>query len=128
MPWAPSSSGSRRRCRIGWCNVPRERRGGKCPAANAAATCAAELLPRGPGGRQGGRCRSDVDLSVHPPPVNDFFATLTGQSRDQIRPQVQDYLDANPQVRAELEGIRQPAVDFLNRCGVPGQSVGGVGT
>ena len=46
----------------------RERRGCKCRAANAAATCAAELLARGLGGRQGGRCRSHVDLSVHPSP------------------------------------------------------------
>jgi len=26
-------------------------------------------------------------------------------------------LDANPQVRADLEGIKQPAVAFLDRCG-----------
>ncbi|BBZ64281.1 hypothetical protein MMON_55820 [Mycolicibacterium monacense] len=54
-------------------------------------------------------------LFTHPP-VNEFFATLKGQSRDQMRPQVQEYLDANPQVRAELQGIKQPADDFLNRC------------
>lgn len=54
-------------------------------------------------------------LFTHPP-VNEFFATLTGQPRDQVRPQVQEYLDANPQVRAELQGIKQPADDFLNRC------------
>lgn len=54
-------------------------------------------------------------LFTHPP-VNDFFATLKGQSRDEMRPQVQEYLDANPQVRAELQGIKQPADDFLNRC------------
>ena len=50
------------------------------------------------------------------PPVNDFFATLKGQTRDQMQPQVQDYMDANPQVRADLQGIKQPAVDFLDRC------------
>lgn len=61
-------------------------------------------------------------LFTHPP-VNDFFATLQGQPREQVRPQVQQYLDANPQVRAELEGIRQPAVDFLNRCGVAPDSL-----
>src|SRR3954452_23850329 len=55
-------------------------------------------------------------LFTHPP-VNDFFATLAGQSRDEMRPQVQVYLDANPQVRADLEGIKQPAVAFLDRCG-----------
>jgi heme-binding protein len=54
-------------------------------------------------------------LFTHPP-VNDFFATLKGQSREEMQPQVQAYLDANPQVRAELQGIKQPAVDFLNRC------------
>ena len=54
-------------------------------------------------------------LFTHPP-VNEFFATLKGQSREQIRPQVQAYLDANPQVRTELQGIKQPADDFLNRC------------
>ena len=48
--------------------------------------------------------------------MNDFFATLRGQTRDEMRPQVQAYLDANPQVRADLEGIKQPAVDFLDRC------------
>lgn len=54
-------------------------------------------------------------LFTHPP-VNDFFATLKGQSRDEMRPQVQTYLDANPQVRNELQGIKQPADDFLQRC------------
>ena len=54
-------------------------------------------------------------LFTHPP-VNDFFATLDGQSRDQMRPQVQAYMDANPQVRTDLQGIKQPAEDFLNRC------------
>lgn len=54
-------------------------------------------------------------LFTHPP-VNDFFATLKGQSRDQMQPQVQAYLDANPQVRTDLQGIKQPADDFLDRC------------
>jgi heme-binding protein len=54
-------------------------------------------------------------LFTHPP-VNDFFATLKGQSRDQMQPQVQEYLNANPQVRTDLQGIKQPADDFLNRC------------
>jgi hemophore-related protein len=54
-------------------------------------------------------------LFTHPP-VNEFFATLKGQSRDQMQPQVQAYLDANPQVRTDLQGIKQPADDFLDRC------------
>jgi hemophore-related protein len=57
-------------------------------------------------------------LFTHPP-VNEFFATLKGQSRDQMRPQLQAYLDANPQVRTDLQGIKQPADDFLNRCDQP---------
>ena len=41
-------------------------------------------------------------LTDHPD-VNDFFTSLKGQPRDQIRDQVQSYLDANPQVRDELQ-------------------------
>ena len=47
------------------------------------------------------------------------FTSLKGQPRDQARDQVQTYLDANPQVRDELQTIRQPSVDFRQRCGVP---------
>jgi hemophore-related protein len=67
------------------------------------------------GVRAGVAAATSAYLFTHPP-VNAFFETLKGQSREEMRPQVQDYLDANPQVRAELEAIRQPAVDFLNRC------------
>lgn len=68
------------------------------------------------GVRAGVAAATSAYLFTHPP-VNDFFATLAGQSRDEMRPQVQAYLDANPQVRADLAGIKQPAVDFLDRCG-----------
>jgi hemophore-related protein len=54
-------------------------------------------------------------LTTHPD-VNNYFTSLKGQPRDQIRDQVQTYLDANPQVRADLQAIRQPAVDLRNRC------------
>ena len=57
-------------------------------------------------------------LSNHPA-VNDYFTSLKGQPRDQIRDQVQTYLDANPGVRDELQAIRQPSADFRQRCGVP---------
>jgi heme-binding protein len=57
-------------------------------------------------------------LASHPD-VNDFFTSLKGQPRDQIRDQVQRYLDANPVVRSELQAIRQPTVDFRQRCGAP---------
>ena len=57
-------------------------------------------------------------LTLHPD-VNDFFTSLKGKPRDQIGEQVQTYLDANPQVRDELQTIRQPSVAFRDRCGVP---------
>ena len=55
-------------------------------------------------------------LFTHPW-VNDFFTGLSGQPRDQIRTQVQNYLTANPQEQAELQAIRQPLADLKNRCG-----------
>ncbi|MBI5338632.1 hemophore-related protein [Mycobacterium sp. BK558] len=67
------------------------------------------------GVRAGVAAATSAYLFTHPP-VNDFFATLEGQSREEMQPQVQTYLDANPQVRAELTSIKQPAVDFLDRC------------
>jgi len=55
-------------------------------------------------------------LFTHPD-VNQFFTGLEGSPRDTIRAQVKTYLDANPQVKDELTGIRQPLVDLKNRCG-----------
>ncbi|MCX6479320.1 MAG: heme-binding protein, partial [Mycobacterium sp.] len=55
-------------------------------------------------------------LFTHPD-VNAFFTGLEGSPRDELRTQIQQYLDANPQVKAELAGIRQPLVDLRNRCG-----------
>ena len=54
-------------------------------------------------------------LFTHPD-VNNFFTGLKGQSRDAQRDNVQNYLNANPQVQADLQGIRQPLVDLKARC------------
>jgi hemophore-related protein len=54
-------------------------------------------------------------LFTHPD-VNDFFTGLKGQERDVMRDNAQNYLNANPEVKADLEGIRQPLVDFKSRC------------
>jgi hemophore-related protein len=54
-------------------------------------------------------------LSTHPD-VNNYFTSLMGQPKDQVRAQVQTYLDANPQAKGDLQRIRQPAVDFRARC------------
>ncbi|HEX2213444.1 MAG TPA: heme-binding protein [Mycobacterium sp.] len=55
-------------------------------------------------------------LFTHPE-VNWFFTSLEGKPREEVRGDVQAYLDANPQVKADLTGIRQPLVDLKNRCG-----------
>lgn len=52
------------------------------------------------------------------PDVNAFMTGLKGQPRDQIRSQVQQYLDENPQTKAEIQAIRQPLADIRNRCDV----------
>ncbi|MDW5611048.1 heme-binding protein [Mycolicibacterium sp. D5.8-2] len=55
-------------------------------------------------------------LFTHPP-VNDFFSGLKGRPQEERRAALEEFMTANPQVRAELQGIRQPMVDFRNRCG-----------
>ncbi|MEE6169296.1 MULTISPECIES: heme-binding protein [unclassified Mycolicibacterium] len=55
-------------------------------------------------------------LFTHPD-VNAFFTGLKGLPRDQVRTKVHDYLEQNPQTKADLIGIRQPLVDLKNRCG-----------
>ncbi len=53
------------------------------------------------------------------PDVNAFFTGLKGKTRDQMRTEITAYMDANPQVKTEIEGIRQPAADFRARCNAP---------
>lgn len=55
-------------------------------------------------------------LFTHPE-VNAFFTSLSGLPKEEVRTRVADYAVAHPQVKAELRGIRQPMVDFRNRCG-----------
>lgn len=54
-------------------------------------------------------------LFTHPD-VNAFFTSLKGQPKSEIRDDVQNYLAANPQVKAELTAIRQPLLDLKYRC------------
>lgn len=81
-------------------------------AADAPNCTAADLA----GVMAGVSAATSVYLFTHPD-VNGFFTSLKGQPKDQIRAQVLTYVDQHPQVRAELQGIRQPAVDFRARCG-----------
>jgi heme-binding protein len=55
-------------------------------------------------------------LFTHPD-VNYFFTSLEGRTRDQVRTEVDKYMNANPVVKGEMTGIRQPLVDIKNRCG-----------
>ncbi|WP_319434297.1 heme-binding protein [Mycobacterium sp. RTGN5] len=56
-------------------------------------------------------------LFTHPD-VNGFFSGLQGLPKAQVTSQTQQYLNANPGIRADLEGIRQPSTDFRSRCGL----------
>lgn len=60
---------------------------------------------------------SSAYLFTHPE-VNAFFTDLHGDPKESIQSDVKNYLDANPQVKAELTAIRQPLVDLKNRCGI----------
>jgi hemophore-related protein len=53
------------------------------------------------------------------PDVNDFFTSLRGLPNEELRGRVQTYMDANPAVEAEVNGIRQPVTDLRNRCDAP---------
>jgi hemophore-related protein len=54
-------------------------------------------------------------LFTHPD-VNEFFTGLHGLPHDEVPDATRAYFDAHPQQHAELSGIRQPLVDFRNRC------------
>ena len=82
------------------------------PANNPPNCTAADLA----GVASGVSAATSAYLFTHPD-VNWFFTSLEGQPRDQIRDDVQNYLNGNPQVKADLTGIRQPLVDLKNRCG-----------
>lgn len=94
------------------------------PALLAGAAAVASAQPPPPnctaadlaGVSAGVSAATSVYLFTHPD-VNAFFTTLQGRPQDEIRAAVADYAEANPQVKAELQGIRQPLVDFRNRCG-----------
>ncbi|MCV7070918.1 heme-binding protein, partial [Mycobacterium rufum] len=55
-------------------------------------------------------------LFTHPD-VNDFFTSLKGKSRDEMKTAVEGYIAGRPDVGDALRAIRQPSVDFRNRCG-----------
>lgn len=58
------------------------------------------------------------------PDVNNFFTSLRGQPHEEIQGRVQTYMDANPQVESEINGIRQPLTDLRSRCDLPESPLG----
>ena len=56
-------------------------------------------------------------LDTHPD-VNTAFTNLKGQPRPQMRAGAQQYLDANPSVKADLQALRAPLNDLAQRCGI----------
>ena len=82
------------------------------PAPNPPNCTAADLA----GVASGVSASTSAYLFTHPD-VNNFFTGLEGKNRDEVRVEVDRYLNDNPQTKAELTGIRQPLVDLKNRCG-----------
>jgi len=63
-----------------------------------------------------------ADYMFSHPDVNNFFTGLRGLPNDEIHGDVQKYMDANPGVESDINGIRQPVTDLQNRCDYhPGQ-------
>lgn len=93
------------------------------------ATAAAEPPPPAPnctaadlaGVSAGVAAATSVYLFTHPD-VNEFFTNLHGRPHAEVPEAVRAYFDTNPQARADLTGIRQPLVDFRNRCGITAPS------
>lgn len=54
-------------------------------------------------------------LYTHPD-LNGFYTGLQDRPKDQIRDDVQQYFNANPEEQADLENIRQPLADIRERC------------
>src|SRR5258708_26521509 len=50
------------------------------------------------------------------PDVNNFFTGLRGLPNEEIHGDVQNYMNANPQVESEITGIRPPPPDLGTPC------------
>jgi hemophore-related protein len=64
-----------------------------------------------------GVSKATSDYLFSHPDVNYFFTSLEGKTRDEVRTEVDKYMNSNPITKGELTGIRQPLVDIKNRCG-----------
>jgi hemophore-related protein len=70
------------------------------------------------GVRAGVSAATSAYLFTHPD-VNNFVSSLGGLSRAQVATKMKVYMAANPQVKSDMTGIRQPLVDLKDRCAAP---------
>ena len=82
------------------------------PALNPPNCSAADLE----GVRAGVDAATSAYLFTHPD-YNWFVTSLEGLPKDQVSAQMKDYLNAHPDTKNDITGIRQPLVDLKNRCG-----------
>ena len=64
-----------------------------------------------------GVSKATSDYLFSHPDVNYFFTSLEGKNRDEVRTEVDTYMNANPITKGELTAVRQPLMDIKNRCG-----------
>lgn len=57
-------------------------------------------------------------LFTHPD-VNDFFTSQAGKPHPEVQSAVKSYFSTNPEAENDLRAIRQPVVDFRERCQLP---------
>jgi hemophore-related protein len=84
------------------------------PGANPPNCTAADLE----GVKAGVSAATSAYLFTHPD-VNNFVSSLHGLSRAQVSTKMKTYMAANPQVKDDMTGIRQPLVDLKDRCAAP---------
>lgn len=61
-------------------------------------------------------------LFTHPD-VNDFLTGIQGLPKQDAFNQARTYLAANPDVKAEIDAIRQPVLELRTRCNIPTNSL-----
>lgn len=81
-------------------------------AAEPAPDCTAANLAR----ISAGVSNATADYLDANPAVNAFFTGLKGQGPELLASNVENYLNSYPQIRADLQGIRQPLAEFETRC------------
>jgi hemophore-related protein len=87
------------------------------PAPPAPPGCSAADLAQA----SAGVASATADYLFSHPDVNDFFTSLHGQPYEEMHTNIQNYMDANPQVHSDLTAIRQPVTDLRARCEPPPQ-------